>query len=174
MSPTLGVEAITGLLSIYLHLRKLFGRFLLQQSSFPLNHIIHSILSSNGSQEHKSHITFIDHLIAKQRMKLKSPLIDVDDKCNEFFPSFSFFNDEFIPGKHIVDNFSDHYSFHSHTLNIQKHMKMLLKNLEETTIRASSNPFSSIIVSDASIKNQVATSILHIHSFNKPIIKSQG
>jgi len=92
----------------------------------------------------------------------------VDDKCNKFFPSFSFFNDKFNSGKHIVDIFSDHYSFHPHTLNIKKHMK----NLEETTIRASSDPFSSIVVSDANIKNQVATSISHIHFFNKPIVKT--
>ena len=101
-------------------------------------------------------------------MKLKLLLIDTDDKHNKFFLSFSFFNNEFKPGKHIVDIFSDCYSFHSHILNIKKHMK----NLEETTIRALSDPFSSIIVSDASIKNQVTTSILHIHSFNKPIVKT--
>ena len=34
-----------------------------------------------------------------------------------------------------------------------------------------SNPSSSIIVSDTSIKNHVATSILYIHLHNKPIIK---
>ena len=49
MSLTLGVKAITELVSIHLYLRKLFGKFLLQQSSLPLNHIIYSILSSNGS-----------------------------------------------------------------------------------------------------------------------------
>ena len=111
---------------------------------------------------------FINHLMAKQRMKLKLPFIDADNKHNKFFPSFFFFNDEFKSGKHIVDIFSDYYSFHPCISNIKKHMK----NLEETTIRALSDPFSSIIVSDASIKNQVATSILHIHSFNKPIIKT--
>ena len=92
----------------------------------------------------------------------------MDDKRNKFFPSFSFFNDKFNPGKHIVDIFSDHYSFHPHTLNIKKHMK----NLEETTIRVLSDLFSSIVVSDANIKNQVTTSISHIHSFNKPIVKT--
>ena len=111
---------------------------------------------------------FINHLMAKQRMKLKLPFIDADNKHNKFFPSFFFFNDEFKSGKCIVDIFSDYYSFHPCISNIKKHMK----NLEETTIRALSDPFSSIIVSDASIKNQVATSILHIHSFNKPIIKT--
>ena len=168
MSPTLGVEAIMGLIPIYFHLRKLFGRFLLWQSSLPSNHIIHSILSSDGLQEQKCHITSINYLIAKQRIKLKLSLINVDDKYNEFFPSFSFFNNEFKPGKCIVDIFPDHYSFHFHISNIKKH----LKNLEETTIRASSDLFSSIIVSDVSIKNQVAIFISHIYSFNKPIVKT--
>ena len=168
MSPTLGVEVIVGLLPIHLYLKKLFGRFLLWLFFLLSNHIIHSILSSNGLQEHKSHITSIDHLMAKQRIKLKSPLIDADDKHNEIFLSSSFFNDEFISGKCLVNTFSDHFSFHPHTLNIQKHME----NLEEITIRASSNPFSSIIMSDTSIKNQVATSISHIYSFNKPIVKT--
>ena len=106
--------------------------------------------------------------MAKQRIKLKFSLIDADDKHNEIFLSSSFFNDEFIPGKCLVDTFSDHFSFHPHTLNIQKHME----NLEEITIKTSSDPFSSIVVFDASIKNQVATSILHIHSFNKSIVKT--
>ena len=108
--------------------------------------------------------------MAKQRMKLKLPLIDADDKCNKFFLSFSFFIDEFKPGKCIVDIFSDYYSFHPCILNIKKHMKNL--EVSETTIRTSSDPFSSIVVSDTSIKNQVATSISHIHSFNKPIVKT--
>jgi len=47
-----------------------------------------------------------------------------------------------------------------------------MKNLEEVMFKVSSNPFSTIVVSDASIKNQVATSISHIHSFNKHIIKT--
>ena len=39
-------------------------------------------------------------------------------------------------------------------------------------LRALSNPTSTIVVSDASIKNHIATSISHIHSFNKPVIKT--
>jgi len=99
---------------------------------------------------------------------LKLPLIDVEDKYNKFFLSFSFFNEEFKPGNCLVDIFLDHFSFHSHLSNIKKH----IKNLDKITFRVSSDPFSTIIVSDASIKNQVTTSISHIHSFNKPIIKT--
>ena len=64
-SPTLGVKAIVRLVPIHLHLRKLFGRFLLQQSSFPLNHIIYNIFSSDGLQEYKCHIMSINHLMAR-------------------------------------------------------------------------------------------------------------
>jgi len=92
----------------------------------------------------------------------------VDDKCNEFFPFFSFFNKEFNPGNHIVDIFPDYFSFHPCPLNIKKH----IENLEEIMLWASSDPFSSIVLLDVNIKNQVATSILHIHSFNKPIVKT--
>ena len=106
--------------------------------------------------------------MAKQISRLKLSIINVDDKHNKFFPSFSFFNKEFNFGNRIVDIFPNHFSFHPYSLNIEKH----IENLEEITLRASSDPFSSIVMSDVSIKNQVATSILHIHSFNKPIIKT--
>jgi len=106
--------------------------------------------------------------MAKQRSWLKLPIIDVDDKCNKFFPFFSFFNKEFNPGNRIVDIFPDHFSFYSHSLNIKKH----IKNLEEIMLRAFSDPFLSIAMLDVSIKNQVTTSILHIHSFNKPVVKT--
>ena len=121
-SPTLGVEAITGLVPIYLHLKKLYGRFLLRQSSLLSNHITHSIFSSYRLQEQNCHNASIDCLMAKQRIWLKSPLIDVDDKHNEIFPSFSFFNKEFKPGNHLVDIFPDCFSFHSHLSNIKKHI----------------------------------------------------
>jgi len=39
-------------------------------------------------------------------------------------------------------------------------------------LRALSNPSSTIVVSDTSIKNHVATSISYIHSYNKPVVKT--
>ena len=60
------------------------------------------------------------------------------------------------------------FPFYPCSSNIKKHFK----KLEEITLRASSDLFSTIVVSDTSIKNQVPTSILHIHSFDKPVIKT--
>ena len=110
----------------------------------------------------------IDCLMAKQKIQLKLLLIDVDEKYNKFFPSFCFFNEEFKSGNCIVDIFPDQFSFHPHLMNIKKYMK----NLDKVMFKASSNLSSTIVVLDASIKNQVTTSISHIHSFNKIVIKT--
>ena len=106
--------------------------------------------------------------MAKQRIQLKSLLIDIDKKHNKIFSSFCFFNKGFKPGNRIVDIFPDQFSFHPHLINVKKHMK----NLDKVTFKTFSNPSFTIVVSDTSIKNQVTTSILHIHSFNKPVIKT--
>ena len=162
-----GIEAISGLVPIHLHLRKLYGQFLLHESSLLSNHIISNILSSNKMQERSCHISSIDYLTAKQRIWLKSLLIDVDNKHNEFFPSFSFFNKEFEPGNRLIDLFSDYFSFHFHSSNSKKH----IEKLDKITFKALSNSSSTIVVSDTSIKNHVATSISYIHFYNKPVIK---
>ena len=78
--------------------------------------------------------------MAKQRLCLKSPLIDVDDKHNEFFPLFSFFNKEFKLGNCFINLFSDCFSFYSHSSNTKKH----IKKLNDIMFRALSNPSSTI------------------------------
>jgi len=138
-------------------------------SSLSTNHIVSNILSSNEPQGRSHHISSIDYLTEKQRLQLKSPLIDVDNKHNEFFPSFSFFNKEFKPGNRLIDLFSDRFSFYFHSSNTKKH----IKKLDEITLRASSNPSLTIVVSDASIKNHISTLISYIHFFNKPVIKTK-
>ena len=167
-SPMPGIEAILGLVPIHLHLRKLYGQFLLCKLSLPSNHIVSNILSSNKMQERSCHIPFIDYLTAKQRIWLKSPLINVDNKHNEFFLSFSFFNKEFEPGNRLIDLFSDHFSFYFCSPNLKKH----IEKLNKIAFRVLSNPSSTIVISDASIKNYVITSISHIHFYNKPVIKT--
>ena len=164
----LGIKTILGLIPIHFHLKKLYEWFLLYESSLPSNHIISNILSSNRPQGRNHYISSIDHLTVKQRLQLKSPLINVDNKCNQFFLSFSFFNKKFKPGNRLMNLFSDHFSFHFYSSNTKKH----IKKLDEIALRALSNSSSTIIVSDASIKYHVTTLISHIHSYNKLVIKT--
>jgi len=60
------------------------------------------------------------------------------------------------------------FSFHPCSSNAKKH----IEKLDNIALRALSNPSSTIVVSDASIKNHIAILISHIHSFNKPVIKT--
>jgi len=85
-----------------------------------------------------------------------------------FFCLFLFSTRNFKPGNKLIDLFSDHFPLHFHSSNTKKH----IEKLDEIMLRALSNPFLKIIVSDTSIKNYITTLILHIHSYNKPVIKT--
>jgi len=167
-SPTTGVKAISGLVPIHILLKKLYRRFLLRELILPSNHIISSILSSNSLNMPNCHNLSIDLLTPKQRLHMKSALVNMDNKCNKLIPSFSFFNQEFRPANHLIDLFSDRFSFHPHSSNIKKHME----ELDNTTLRALFNTSSAIVILDTNIKNHVTTSISHIHSHNRPVTKT--
>ena len=153
---------------IHILLKKLYRRFLLRKLTLLFNHIISSILSLNSLNMPNRHNLSIDLLTPKQRLCMKSALIDMDNKHNELIPSFSFYHEEFRPGNYLIDSFSDRFSFHQHSSNIKKHME----ELDSTTLRVSSNTSSAIVISNTSIKNHVATSISHIYSHNRPITKT--
>jgi len=106
--PTVGNEAILGLITIHLHLKKLYGRFHLRGFSLSSNHIIKSIISTERSNEHIAHHHLsLNKLMSKQWSQLHSTLIDMDDKYNKFLPAFSSFNKEFSLKKRLIDSYSD-------------------------------------------------------------------
>jgi len=166
--PIAGIKAISGLIPIYLYIKKIYSKFLLRGSTFPPNHLIKSILNLDGSSGHLSHILSLDHLTQKQRSYLTSLLVDMDNCLNEIHLSFSPFDKEFDPGNCLIDSFSDCFSFHLQFKNIKNHIKAL----NDITLKTSSDLASSIVISDTSIKNYVVMSISHIHLYNKLIIKT--
>jgi len=91
----------------------------------------------------------------------------MDNKKNKFLSSFDLFNYEFSPGNYLTDSYSDRSSFHLWEKNIKNH----IKNLDNVTLKASYDPSLSIVVSDMSIKNYIATSISHIHIYDEPSSK---
>ena len=50
-------------------------------------------------------------------------------------------------------------------------IKAYICKLDNITFQASTDSKTVVVVSDTSIKNQVATSIAHIHTHNGPVIK---
>jgi len=92
------------------------------------------------------------------------------NRSHKCFSSFSSLNSEFSPGSRIIDIFSDHFSFN--VCNKRKDIKFRAQELDELTLESSSSPMVALVASDASIKNNVVTSIAHIHMVDKPLTKT--
>ena len=66
-SPTLGVEAITGLIPIHLHLQKLSGRYQIRTTNLSSNHAISSALLKNRHSKNTSlHFLSLENMTFKQ------------------------------------------------------------------------------------------------------------
>ena len=113
----------------------------------------------------------MENLTNKQKLKVKGPIVDANNRLNGIFRSFDPFNPEFSPGSRLVDLFSNRFSFFQSDRRSIDSRKSHLKNLGEVVLNALMDPHSAIIVLDASIKNNVATSIAHVYSYNSPVIK---
>jgi len=172
MSPMAEIKAIASLIPIHLHLQKLNRQFLLQAHLLSYNHIISSILESRDSSSHESHHLSVNKLIPRQCSIIKDSLVDIDNRFNKVFPSFSPFNYEFSLRNRLIDIFPNHFSFHSLNRKSKQNVKNHLQSLDNITIQASSDPLSTIVVMYASIKNQVTILIAHIHRSNNPVIKT--
>jgi len=94
----------------------------------------------------------------------------MNNRFNGIFPSFTPLHFELSPGHRIIDNFSDYFVFNLHSK--QKDDRAYAHQLDNMVIEASSSPSTAIVVTDASIKNDVAISISHIHIYDNPIAKN--
>jgi len=126
--------------------------------------------SPSRLKSHNSHN--IGSLTNHQRSLTKGHLIDSCIKSYEIFPSFSSLDPEFFPGRCIIDNFSNHFSFNLVNKKDKDPIKTCTQELDEMVLQNSLSSYSAIAITDASIKNNIATSISHIHSVNQLLIKS--
>ena len=108
----------------------------------------------------------------RQCSNIKGPIVDIDNRFNEIFPSFFPFNFKFLSENRLIDIFPKHFLFQSINRKCKSSIKSHLYKLEETTLYALFNPLTVVIVLDASIKNIVTTSIAHIYVYSSPVVKT--
>ena len=72
----------------------------------------------------------------------------------------------------LIDIFSSHFSFHYSDQKSKESKKSHLHKLNDFILQSLAEMNTVIVVSDVSIKNQVATSITYTHTHNNPIIKT--
>ena len=119
----------------------------------------------------EAHQLFLKRLTLRQWVNIKGPIIDIDNRFNKIFLSFSLLNHEFSLGNRLIDIFSNCFLFHPVNRKSKDSVKTYLYKLNNTTLHLSSDPHSIIAVSNASIKNNVTTLISYVHVHNSPVIK---
>jgi len=105
-------------------------------------------------------------------LNIKGPIINIDNRFNKILPSFSPFNHKFSLGNRLIDVFPNCFLFHSLNRKSKNSIKNHLHNFENVTLQALLNPHTVVVVLDASIRNRVATSIVHVYAHDSPIIKT--
>ena len=161
---------IIGLIPIRLYFQKLTGRLELRILTLFPNHFIQTLMNLPFSLPKHQHPVLFKSLTSHQRSNIKRYLIDSNNKLYGIFSFFSPLYLELSLGCRIIDNFSDYFSFNLATRN--KNNKICFQQLDNIVLKLFSFPFSAIIIIDASIKNNIVTSILHMHIANRSIIKT--
>ena len=168
-SPSEGIKALAGLIPIKYHLQKLAERSLIWLFKLLENHIIQHLMDNSSHCPNSSNPHTIGSLTNHQRNITKGHIIDSKTKSYGIFPSFAPLHQEFIPGQRISDIFSDCFSFNS----VDKKEKDNIYAQElDNLVLSNSIPSSALIVTDASIKDNITTSIVHVHQANSPLIKT--
>jgi len=172
-SPLEGMEALTGIIPIRFHLHKITKRSQICLFKLPDNHILKNILNDSPPQSKSPNSYNIGSLTTHQKALTKGHLIDTSIKSHGIFPSFSPLDPKFFPGHCIIDNFSNRFSFNLVNKEKEKNNKKTrTQELNEMVLLNSLSPLSAIVITNASIKNDIAMSISHVHSANKPLIKT--
>ena len=99
-------------------------------------------------------------------------MVDIDNRFNEVFLAFNPINPKFRPGNKIVDLFPNQFSFHLFNSSSDHSFKSCIQQLNALAIKSSFSLSDTLVITDASVKNNVASSIVHIHVFNKPVVKT--
>ena len=170
--PSEGIKAIAGVIPIKFHLQKIARRSQIQPFKLPTGHILRSLMDDLPPSSIMPNPHYIGSLTNHQRNLTKGHLIDSYNKAHGIFPSFSPLNPEFSPGLCITDKFSNRFSFNLVNKKEKEKYKIHAQELDNMVLHNSSLLQTALVITDASIKNNIATSILHIHIVNRPLTKT--
>ena len=132
--------------------------------------------SSLFSNEHTNYTVHyylsLDNVISKQRLNIKSSIIDVNNHLNGIFSSFSSMNSESSPEYRLINIFPSCFSFHQADCRSKETKSTHIQKLDKIAFIKLSNSKTIIVMSDTSIKNNITTSIVYIHLHSNLIKKT--
>ena len=128
------------------------------------------LIDSPFSSSKHQHPVSLKSLTSHQRPNVKGHLVNSNNKLYGIFPFFSSLYPELSLGSRIINNFSNCFSFNLAIRN--KNDKICHQQLDNMALELSFSTSIAIIVLDASIKNNIAISISHVHIANRLLIKT--
>ena len=171
-SPSMGIEAIAGIILIKFHLQKIARRSEICPLKLSLSHLLRSLMDDSPFSSIMPNPHCVGSLTNCQRNLTKGHLINSFNKALGIFPSFSPLNPEFSSGLHITDEFSNCFCFNLVNKKEKEKYKTRAQELDDMVLSNSSSPQSALVITDASIKHNIATSISHVHIANHPLTKT--
>ena len=96
----------------------------------------------------------------------------MNNHFNEIVPSFDPINPELFSGHRIIDIFSNCFSFQPLSKVANCNVISQVQELDRIAFKSSDSSLTTLIVSDASIKNNVTISIAHIHIRDRLVMKT--
>jgi len=135
------------------------------------NYAIKLLLERRYMLDLQSYYLSLEKITSKQQEKIKSSIIDTNNCLNGIFPSFNSLNSEFHPRSRLIDIFSSHFSFHKANYHNKETRTAHCNKLDNLVLNVSLKSNTIIVISDASIKNNITIFIVHIHSFSSFIKK---
>jgi len=167
----LGTEAIVSLIPIHFHFQKLSGRHQLRSSTFLFNHAVKSLLEKRHASKSQLHCHSLENMTSKQQLKIKSFIANANNHLNGIFLFFNSLNSKLFPGSRLINFFSSHFSSHKAYCKIKESKAAHHCKIDEIILNTLSNSNIIVIVTDASIRNNVAISITYVHFFSNSIKK---
>ena len=96
-------------------------------------------------------------------LNFKDPIININNCLNGIFPFFNSLNYEISPRTQLIDIFSSHFSFYHANHKDKDSRVAYLCKLDKYIFYVSNDSKLVVVVLDVSIKNNITTSILHVH-----------
>ena len=172
--PLEGVEAIAGLVSIYLHLWKLNSYYYFHYASISLFHAINSLLDSQHTKNQPPHRFSTSNLIPKQQAKLTSPIKDVNEQLSKITKCFCSLYSLLSFSSRVVDHFSNRITFHSPSSSSNEDLFKYIQNLNHVFHQLQNLPYHAGVIVDGGIKkSNIATATIHIWKDNQVIKQLQ-
>ncbi|KXN83167.1 hypothetical protein AN958_01744 [Leucoagaricus sp. SymC.cos] len=159
-SPTGGTESLAGLIPLPLHLSKLAKYSAYQYATLNKSHPIFSLLSAPNSKGALPHPCSIDVLSTKNIQITSGLVVEADRSLFKLNEKFSQFYESNHPGFHILDNFSDYFSFFNYNRSNLEKLGIYFQRLDASLQSIHTSPDKVIVIVDGFIPPSITHSAI--------------